>query len=163
MAVQGQQPGESDRDYIRRLATESTRQQRAARDSAHLDSLNREAYKAREQRADAVADADADAVVKDLLGVTLVELQAQAAKGAFDKNPEVKQAVSSIVSAAGTRKSVRGKKIKKVTKANKAALKEGAKITKKNKGCAVTALAMLGGLATAISWGGYEVVSAFTA
>jgi hypothetical protein len=156
----GQQPGESDREYLQRLAREGRNQKRIARDRQTQDSLDAAADAARERRLDASDDADLDAAMKDLLGVSLSDIQKEAAKGTFDDNPEVRDTLGEI---AKQQRKGNTKKATKIAKKNRGAMKDAAKTTKKNKGCAVIAVALLGaggGVLYGLFEAGHALVSA---
>lgn len=160
MATEGQRPGESDRDYIRRIQQEGAKQQRQAKDRQIQDRLDAEADAAREAKLEQGADAELDQAMKDLLGVSLSDIQKEAAKGTFDDNQVVKDTLGQIAKQQGKGNT---RKAKKIAKKNKGALKGAAKTTKKNKGCAVIAVALLGaggGVLYGLFEAGHALVSA---
>lgn len=142
--AKGQQPGESDRDYIRRLSAESGRTQQIRKDAMRQDRLDFAAYVDREKRLDRASDADTDAFMRDFAGVSLEEIQREADKGTFDNDPRVQKAVKAVTAASKGSKRGRAKRMRKAVNANKSGLKKAGKITNANNGCAVMAVALLG-------------------
>lgn len=160
MPTEGQRPNESDREYIQRIAREGRRQQRLSRDRQVQDRLDAAADAERERRLDVDLDAELDGAMKDLLGVSLSDIQKEAAKGTFDNDPEVRDTLNQI---AKQQRRGNHRKAQKIAKQHRGAMKNAADITKKKKGCAVIAVALLatgGGVLYGIFEAGHALVSA---
>lgn len=162
MASQHQQPGESDRDYIRRLAQQSAQEEQERKDRERQESLDSQAEAAaiREALGDEVW---LDQFAKDVLEMSYGEVEALMAwadANARQITPKDRKAVSDIAHAnRGIFRRTRNRRIAKALKRNKGSIKRIEK--KKNSwfGCAVIAVALLGVGGGAL-WGLFEAGSA---
>lgn len=131
----GQQPGESNRDYMKRMRDAAARQKQEQRDRATQDRLDHEA---REARADAYADQDADAFLQEFLGTGLGEVRKQYSRGELDGIPDIGPAMKAVEDAKRGRwfdsKDAQRKRVEKAAKKHKTALKKAGKASKKKKG-----------------------------
>jgi hypothetical protein len=159
-----QRPDESDADYIRRMGRVSRAREKMIREQQTQDSLDYDAAVERAQRAGRAADDELDDFFRKEVGIDLSELQKQYAKGKLQAAPELQGAIQDIKKAQRVKGvAARNKRVQKAIKKNKPALRKAAKEAKKNKGCAVIAVALLtvgGGTAYGLFEAGHAVVSA---
>lgn len=143
-----------DWDKAKQQAAERRRKEQQARDDRIRQQLEDAAEREEMQRE---VDDDMDADFLDLLGASSI---GQLTSTEWD-DPEVQAAIDKLKAAENA---FIGKERKKKA-ARKNVLRHKKKIKKKmNKGCAVAALAMIGGATAALSavaYAGYEVVSRF--
>lgn len=160
MAESDRRPGESERDWMRRITRMAGEQQRARRDEAIERRMKGEAQWAREQEAlNSLSDSELDEF-KGMFGVDLSDMMKGAEKGYVDKDAAA--AAREVQKSIGKRGLFGGSVAKSKMRKHKAALKKGAKEVKKKKGClwAAVALFSLGISATGgLGWGVYEGVT----
>lgn len=147
MAESDRRPGESERDWIKRLAELGAEAKRRSRDEQRQQSADAaaEAQEIREALGDEVWLADA---TKDLFGMTPDELDAALtrAQNSSDWKTRDQEILDAYNQAKKPRllegKKARNKRLKKHLEKNQGAIKGTAK--KGKKGCAVIAVALLG-------------------
>lgn len=165
MAESDRRPGESDKDYARRLAELGAAAKRKSRDEQRQASLDAQAEEAeiREAMGDEVWLHDA---VKDLFGMTPDQLDAQLDKAQKSGNWDQRDAQILADYEAAKKKRLlesrqgRNKRVKKHLAKNKGKIEKAAK---KGKGCAVIAVALLGaggGVLYGLFEAGHALVSA---
>ena len=129
--VQGQQPGESDREYFKRL-------NKAKKDQNQREMQERIEREAREERADRYADKDADDFLHDFLGTSLGDVRKAYSQGELDNIPDLGPAMKAINEANKKRwfdsASARNKRVEKASKKHRKALKKAGKQARKKKG-----------------------------
>jgi hypothetical protein len=157
--VSGQQPGESDRDYFRRLTAEANNQKRASKDAETQRSLDAQA---REQRVrEALQSQDEEWVdeLSSLLGDDFAQAKIDIERYKIH-TPGLDAALSDINAAQSKWTAAgRAKAGKKAVRKHKNTLKKTKKEIQKNKGCVVWAVVIVGALAGAV-YGSYEGVTA---
>lgn len=166
--VKGQQPGESDREYFKRLNEESARQQRAARDEGIQARMNDEAE---EELQDMMSDDDlANFIKKDLgldpakvaqtfYGADVADVAQWDQRSAKVREQYLKQNKKRMFES----KKARNKRVGKWMKNNKGAIKNTVNKHGKKGGCAVIAVALLGvggGAVYGVLEAGHAIVSA---
>lgn len=160
MTTQGRQPGESDRDYIRRLARQSEAQRQQRKDEARQESADATAEEA------AIREAMGDEVWLDefsrtQLGMSYGDVERTIQWGTENQGKIAgrdQAAIEAYKKAQGAYgKKRRNRKVAKALKRNKKSIQNMDK--KRNKGCAVIAVALLGVGGGAL-WGLYEAGSA---
>lgn len=160
MAESDRRPGESERDWMRRITRMAGEQKRAQRDEAVERRMKGEAQWAREQEAlNSLSDNELDEF-KSMFGSDLGDLMKGAEKGYVDADAAA--AAREVQKNLGKKGLLGGSKAKASMKKHKATLKKGAKQAKKGKGCAVIGVLMIAGLGAAVSgagWGAFEVAS----
>lgn len=165
MAESDRRPGESERDWMRRIAKQGADAAQARKDADRQNSLDRQAEEAeiREAMGDEVWLHDA---VKDLFGMTPDQLDAQLSKAqkSSDWDQRDAQILADLEAAKKKRllesKAARNKRVKKHLAKNKDKIEKAAK---KGNGCAVIAVALLatgGGVLYGIFEAGHALVSA---
>lgn len=157
-----QKPGESDRDYIRRLSQASAEQQQAAQDAAIEERMQGEAQAERIRNALEREDANWSDDIKDLLGSDFNQAVIDIQRYKIN-TPGLDRAISDIQSAdAAWTQGGRRRKRKRMTRKHKGTLKNAGKQLKRKRswfGCAVVSVLMFGAFGSGL-WGLYEAGSA---
>lgn len=155
-----QRRDESDSEYIKRMGRVAREQERIRRDQRQQDRLEAGAAEEREARAERADRRDLDKFVREATGGTgLDEIQRQYAQGKLH-GPQLDRAMADVKKAQRARGvRARNRRTKAALKKHKGTIKTAGKQAKKNQGCAVAAVMMLGAIGGA-GWAVWEAGSA---